>query len=86
MGDEGRGMVLEVDMEYPEELHDIHNGYPLAPERKEIKKEMLSDYAREIAEKYDIKKLINTRDNLKRKAIITNLNYINTQHSHERKS
>jgi hypothetical protein len=47
-------MVLEVDMEYPEELHDIHNGYPLAPESKEIKKEMLSDYAREIAEKYNV--------------------------------
>jgi hypothetical protein len=34
MGDDGRGMVLEVDMEYPNELHDLHNGYPLAPESK----------------------------------------------------
>ena len=25
--------VLEVDLEYPKELHDLHNGYPLAPER-----------------------------------------------------
>ena len=54
LGDEGRGMVLEVDMEYPEELHDSHNGYPLAPESREIKKEMLSEYAREIAEKYNV--------------------------------
>jgi hypothetical protein len=54
LGDEGRGMVLEVDMEYPEELHDSHNGYPLAPESKEIKNEMLSEYAREIAEKYNV--------------------------------
>ena len=54
LGDEGRGMILEVDMDYPEELHDLHNGYPLAPESKEIKKEMLSDYAKEIAEKYNV--------------------------------
>ena len=30
--------VLEVDMEYPKELHDLHNDYPLAPERLTINK------------------------------------------------
>ncbi len=25
--------ILEVDLEYPKELHDLHNEYPLAPER-----------------------------------------------------
>ena len=29
---------LEVDLEYQEDLHDLHNDYPLAPER--IKLEM----------------------------------------------
>ena len=28
--------LLEVDLEYPKELHDLHNEYPLAPERLEI--------------------------------------------------
>ena len=28
--------VLEVDMEYPDHLHDLHNEYPLAPERVQV--------------------------------------------------
>ena len=28
--DRKTGHILEVDLEYPEELHDLHNGYPLA--------------------------------------------------------
>ena len=27
-----RPCILEVDLEYPEQLHDLHNEYPLAPE------------------------------------------------------
>ncbi|GBN22793.1 hypothetical protein AVEN_104505-1 [Araneus ventricosus] len=36
------GCILEVDMEYPSELHDLHNNYPLAPERMTIEPNMLS--------------------------------------------
>ena len=32
------GCILEVDLEYPKELHDLHNDYPLAPERMKIGK------------------------------------------------
>lgn len=33
---ENHSCILEVDPEYPEELHNLHNEYPLAPERLRI--------------------------------------------------
>ena len=27
------GYLLEVDLKYPDELHELHNDYPLAPEK-----------------------------------------------------
>ena len=28
--------ILELDLEYPKDLHHLHNDYPLAPERLKI--------------------------------------------------
>ena len=43
-----KGIILEVDLEYPEKLHDLHNDYPCAPEKIIFTNDMLSPYCREI--------------------------------------
>ena len=45
---------MKVDLEYPEELHDEHNDYPLAPERKIVKDSLLSPYCKELQTKLTI--------------------------------
>lgn len=42
------GWILEVDIEYPSELHEAHNEYPLAPEKMVITDDMLSPYAQSL--------------------------------------
>ena len=68
--DSEKGLILEVDLEYPEELHDLHNDYPLAAEKIKVTKEMLSPYCEEIRDKFKIstglvQKLIPTLSNEK---------------------
>ena len=49
-----KGCFLKVDLEYPKELQDLHNDYPLAPDKIEIKREVLSEYQFKIADLYNI--------------------------------
>ena len=44
--DAGKGLILEVDLEYSHELQDLQNGYPLAAEKMRVTKNMLSPYCR----------------------------------------
>ena len=48
------GYFLEIDLEYPNDLHELHNDYPLVPEKLAISSDMLSQYCKEIADKYEI--------------------------------
>ena len=36
-------MILEFDLEYPQELHEIRNDYPITPEKVKVSKNMLSE-------------------------------------------
>ena len=49
-----KGCVLEIDLEYPKELRELHNDYPLAPDNLEIKREMLSGNQLKVADLYNI--------------------------------
>ena len=57
------GYFLEVDLQYPNELHELHNDYPLAPEKHAVSSDMLLKGCKKIVDKYvikvaDVKKLI----------------------------
>ncbi len=43
--DGDKGFILEVDLEYPESLHELHSSFPLAPENIFITEDMLSPYS-----------------------------------------
>ena len=49
------GYFLEVDLKCPDELHELHNDYPLAPEKLAVSTDMLLKYCKKIADKYEIK-------------------------------
>ena len=54
-GNAKKGCILEVDLEYPQELHEEHNSYPLAPEKKAVKKKWMSDYQKGLMKDLDLK-------------------------------
>ena len=52
--DGSKGYILEVDLEYPEELHGAHGQYPLAPEKILVTDDMLSSYSKRLKNKFDM--------------------------------
>ena len=49
------GYIFEVDLEYPDELHVLHNNYTLAPEKLAIPYDMLPGYCEKTVDEYELK-------------------------------
>jgi hypothetical protein len=57
--DADEGYILEVDLLYPDHLHEIHKDYPLAAEPLMVTEEMLSPFSKSFGRKHvDSQKLI----------------------------
>ena len=48
------GYFLEANLEQSDELHKFHNDYPLAPENLAVSSDMLSNYCKKVADKFEI--------------------------------
>ena len=53
-GNNSKRCFLEVTLEWQKELPQLHNYFPLTPDKIDLKREMLSEYQLKIAELYNI--------------------------------
>ena len=48
------GYIVEVDLDYPDDIHNLHSDFPLAPTKDKIGAYWLSDYQRELLEQMQV--------------------------------
>ena len=54
--DAPKGYILDVDLEYPAQLHDRHNDNPLAPDKRQMQYELLNEHQLRILTHYNVPK------------------------------
>ena len=52
------GYIFEVDLEYPDKLHELHKDYPLAPEKLAASSDMLTKILQKNCRQIQNKKLV----------------------------
>ena len=52
------GFLLEIDLDYPSELHCLHDDFPMAPEHLNITYEMLSPHAKKLCDSLNLKHVL----------------------------
>ena len=62
-----KGLILDLDLEYPQELHNLHNDYPITPEKIKVSNGMLSENCKKLPKIYDLNRSSEqTNPNVKR--------------------